>query len=148
MFASVTELWPFFVYADGKSWVNTPTDMKASEPKQMKTGGAKRRYFDEQFKREAVALLESGRKTKQLACELGISHWNLRDWKDRYGAGAAVAGLPARSAVQARAGAASPVAMAVELADLRRELEATRRQRDILKKALAIVGQESFSATH
>ena len=42
---------------------------------------------------------------------------------------------------------ASAVAAAVELADLRRELEATRRQRDILKKALAIVAQEDASAT-
>ena len=41
----------------------------------------------------------------------------------------------------------SAVAAAVELADLRRELEATRRQRDILKKALAIVAQEDASAT-
>jgi transposase len=82
-----------------------------------------------------------------LARELGISHWNLRDWKARYGTGAAAAGRPARSAVQARGGEASPVAMAAEMIDLRRELEAVRRQRDILKKALAIVGQENSSAT-
>ena len=121
--------------------------MKTKEEKQKSLGGAKRRQYEESFKREAVALLESGRRIKQLARELGISHWNLRDWRDRYGAGAAVAGLPARSAVQARGGEVSPIAMAVELADLRRKLEITSRQRDILKKALSIVGQESFSAT-
>jgi len=71
----------------------------------------------------------------------------LREWKARYGTGAAAAGLPARSAVQVRGGEASPVAMAAEMADLRRELEAVRRQRDILKKALAIVGQENSNAT-
>jgi transposase len=48
----------------------------------------KKRTYDEQFKRDAVALLEGGRKAAQLARELGISHWNLRDWKDRYGTGA------------------------------------------------------------
>ena len=111
------------------------------------SGAGKRRHYDEAFKREAVALLASGRKVKQLAAELGISHWTLRDWRERYGAESAVAGLPARSAGQTGAGAASPIAMAVQLADLRRELEATRRQRDILKKALAIVGQEPSSAT-
>lgn len=46
-----------------------------------------KRSFDERFKRDAVALLESGRKAAQLARELGISHWNLRDWKARYGTG-------------------------------------------------------------
>jgi transposase len=111
------------------------------------SGAGKRRHYDEAFKREAVALLASGRKVKQLAAELGISHWTLRDWRERYGAESAVAGLPARSAGQAGAGAASTIAMAVQLADLRRELEATRRQRDILKKALAIVGQDPANAT-
>ena len=121
--------------------------MKVSEqPNQ--TGGAKRRRYDEEFKREVVALiLQGGRSINELARELGVSHWNLRDWKARYGTAAAAAGLPARRAVQARGGEASPVAMAAEMADLRRELEAVRRQRDILKKALAIVGQENSGAT-
>jgi transposase-like protein len=121
--------------------------MKASK-QPSNNGGAKRRRYDEEFKREVVALiLQGGRSINVLARELGISHWNLRDWKARYGTGAAAAGLPARSAVQARGGGASPVAMAAEMVDLRRELEAVRRQRDILKKALAIVGQENLSAT-
>ncbi|MDZ4290248.1 MAG: transposase [Prosthecobacter sp.] len=110
-------------------------------------GAGRRRHHDEEFKREAVALLGSGRKIKQLATELGVSHWTLRDWRERYGAGAATAGLPARSAGQGSAGAASTIALSVQLADLRRELEVTRRQRDILKKALAIVGQDPSSAT-
>lgn len=57
----------------------------------------------------------------------GISHWNLRDWKERYGS--------------------SAVAAAVEIAALRRELDATRRQNDILKKALAIVAQQDGTDT-
>ncbi|MFO1440077.1 MAG: transposase [Verrucomicrobiaceae bacterium] len=39
----------------------------------MNTNGTKKRTFDEQFKRDAVALLEGGRKAAQLARELGIS---------------------------------------------------------------------------
>lgn len=111
------------------------------------TGKAKRQHHDEEFKREAVALLSAGRKVKQLADELGVSHWTLRDWRERYGAGAAAAGLTARSAGQASQGAASAIALSVQVADLRRELEVTRRQRDILKKALAIVGQEPSNAS-
>ena len=97
--------------------------MNTTTQQQPARSRTKRRYYEEQFKRDAVALLEGGRGATQLARELGVSQWNLRDWKEHYGT-------------------ASPVALAVELADLRRELDATIRQRDILKKALAIVAQE------
>ena len=41
-----------------------------------------RRTFDEAFKRDAVALLLNGGKSaKQLAQDLGVSTWNLRDWR-------------------------------------------------------------------
>ena len=49
----------------------------------------KRRRYDEQFKRDAVALLEAGRGATQLARELGVSQWNLRDWKVIFGTGGA-----------------------------------------------------------
>lgn len=113
----------------------------------MNTTGTKKRTYDEQFKRDAVALLEGGRKAAQLARELGISHWNLRDWKERYGTGAAAVSQPARSAGLANAGGSSAVAAAVEIASLRRELDSIRAQNDILKKALAIVAQQEASAT-
>jgi transposase-like protein len=107
-----------------------------------------KRTFDEQFKRDAVALLESGRKAAQLARELGISPWNLRDWKALYGTGVAVASQPeARSARLASVGGPGTVAAAVEIASLRRELDAIHRQNDILKKALAIVAQQEGSDT-
>lgn len=99
---------------------------------------AKRRHYDEQFKRDAVALLEGGRGATQLARELGVSQWNLRDWKERYGAD-----RPAGT----HAAATGPVALAVQVADLRRELAAVTGQRDLLKKALAIVAQEPRHAT-
>ena len=42
---------------------------------------SKRRTFDEAFKRDAVALLSKGdQPIKQLAQNLGVSQWNLRDW--------------------------------------------------------------------
>jgi transposase len=102
--------------------------------------------YDEQFKRDAVALLEGGRKASQLARELGISHWNLRDWKRLYGSGGTAESQPARSVRLANAGGPGAVATAVEIASLRRELDAIRSQNDILKKALAIVAQHDGNA--
>jgi len=87
----------------------------------------KRRTFDETFKRDAVALLNKGDKhIKQLAQELGVTHWNLRDWKKRYGAPA-----PVRSSEAAE----------TEVRALRREVERLRTQCDILKKTLGILAE-------
>ena len=108
-----------------------------------------KRSYDEQFKRDAVALLEGGRKAAQLARDLGVSTWNLRDWKKRYGTEAAEASQPqARSAALASAGGPGAVATAVEFAAMQRELAALRRQNDILKKALAIVAQQEADASN
>ena len=85
----------------------------------------KRRTFDEAFKREAVGLLLKGDKPmKALATDLGVSHWNLRDWKKHYGPP-----TPVRSSE----------ALEIELRALRRENERLRTQRDILKKTLGIL---------
>ena len=108
-----------------------------------------RRSYDEQFKRDAVALLEGGRKAAQLARDLGVSTWNLRDWKKLYGTGAAAAShTQARSAAVASAGGPGAVAAAVELAAMQREVASLRRQNDILKKALAIVAQQEPHASN
>jgi len=94
---------------------------------------SKRRNFDEAFKRDAVALLCQGdQPIKQLAQELGVSHWNLRDWKKRYGPPA-----PIRSSE----------VVATELRALRRENERLRAQCDILKKTLGILVEPSPNAS-
>ena len=98
----------------------------------MKTTAKKKRSFDEQYKRDAVALLEGGRKVAQLARDLNISHWNLRDWKKRYGPPA-----PIRSSE----------VVATELRALRRENERLRAQCDILKKTLGILVEPSPNAS-
>ena len=64
----------------------------------------KRRRYDEQFKRDALALLEGGRGTTQLARELGVSQWNLRDWKLLFGTGGAAASRQVRSVRQGARG--------------------------------------------
>jgi transposase len=95
--------------------------------------GRKRRAYDETFKRDAVALmLKGGRTVKQLAEDLGVSHWNLRDWRRLYGPAA-----PVRTVEE----------MEAELRALRRENESLRGQRDIQKETLGILVEPPSSGT-
>lgn len=85
---------------------------------------AKRRY-DEPFRRTAVALVEStGRPLAESATELGVSHWNLRDWIKLYGRGPS-------------AKPAAPQELEREITRLRRANESLRAHRDVLKKPWA-----------
>lgn len=95
--------------------------------------------YDEDFRRKAVDLLISGaRPLKEVARDLGISANSLRQWRDR--------ALGARAGTARPAGSAAPVPAAVdaaaEIRRLQREVEHLRRQRDILKKAMSILGEE------
>lgn len=103
--------------------------------------------FSREFQQEAVRILEAGRNRAQLSRELGVSTWSLTRWKKLFGEGGAGVGSVGRSPKGANGGDASAVQLASELAGVRAELYAVTRQRDILKKALAIVGQEPPSGT-
>ncbi|AMB44401.1 hypothetical protein Y590_05790 [Methylobacterium sp. AMS5] len=94
--------------------------------------------FTPEFKREAVALLESsGRPQTQIAAELGIQPSMLRQWRSALMGGSP----PPRAERSPGAAPASPVAspsdQAAEIARLRRELDRTRMERDVLKKRSA-----------
>jgi transposase len=96
------------------------------------------RRFDEEFRRDAVRMLESRLRTaEQLAGELGVSVWSLKRWAKLYAQDSAAGGPPVADAAT----------LLLENARLRRELETVSRQRDILKKALGILGQEPPNAT-
>ena len=103
-----------------------------------------RREFTPEFKREAVALLESsGRPTMQIATELGISPSMLRNWR-ALAHGAAPRSRAAPTPLPA--GSASPADQAAEIARLRRELDRTRMERDVLKNRRGLgppVGSET-----
>ena len=77
----------------------------------------------------------------QIAAELGIQPSMLRQWRTtQNGASpgprlAGSAGAPPASPV------ASPSDQAAEIARLRRELERTRMERDVLKKAIGIFAE-------
>ena len=86
--------------------------------------------YDASFRQQAVEmLLTSGKTQRQVARDLGISTDTLRDWKQQQ------EHKPEAGMV------ASPVApenLERENQRLRRELAYVQRQREILKKALAI----------
>ena len=101
-----------------------------------------RRTFTDEFKREAVALLESsGRPLMQIAAELGIQPSMLRSGR------AATHGTVPRTQAGAAASALaiprvpSLAEQAAEIARLKRELDRTRQEREVLKKAIAIFSE-------
>lgn len=97
----------------------------------------RRTRFDETFKRNVVEIAEQGTLTiVQIAEEYGVSERNIYTWKKQYGRPASQGTTPGTEGD-----------LAAENARLHRELEAMTRQRDILKKACAILGQEQGNAS-
>ena len=97
-----------------------------------------RREFAPEFKREAVALLESsGRPLMQIATELGIQPSMLRNWRKGIRGGSPRSGVATLNASLMP----SPADQAGEIARLKRELDRTRMERDVLKKAIGIFAE-------
>jgi transposase len=87
-------------------------------------GKKKRPTYNPDFKTEAVALVvKQGYSVEKAATNLGISESALRKWLHK----AQALGLDPK--------ASEPLEK--ELRELKRELERTRQERDILKKAMA-----------
>ncbi len=89
-------------------------------------GGSARRLFTQEFKDEAVQMLLDGHAARSVVERLGLSGPNvLYRWK---------------SAQLRRSG---PVASSLEarVRELELELRRVERERDVLKKALAIFGR-------
>jgi transposase-like protein len=95
-----------------------------------------RKTFSKEFKLEAVRLIEEGKKpAAELARELGIRRNQLYKWKekiDKHG-GSAFPGSGRRCARGTEA---------EEIIQLRRELEKTKEENEILKKAAAFFARE------
>ena len=97
-----------------------PVDRKPAEPL------VKRRKFTEEFKREAVQMLLDGHSASSVAERLGLTNANaLYRWKAE------------------QLNQTGPVATSLEarVRELESELHRVERERDILKKALAIFGR-------
>jgi len=87
------------------------------------------RRYDKQFKADAVELVKSGRPVVEVARDIGVSTWSLRYWLKRAEQG---------DLSESRK-LAGETPEQRELRRLKQENDYLRRQRDILKKALAIV---------
>jgi len=95
-------------------------------------------HYDAEFKQEAVRLLlTSGKTATQLSRELGVSSWRLGRWKQDE--------LKAIGEIEVAGEVRSAASVEQENRQLRRELEAMRRQRDLLKKTIAICSEGELS---
>ena len=95
--------------------------------------------YDDEFRWDAVDLyVNSSKSMTEIATELGISTGTLREWRRKI-LGGSGGGAGAEGGGTAGADAGDLVE---ENRRLRREVEHLRRQRDILKKAAAILGED------
>jgi len=94
--------------------------------KKQRTGKSPRRAYTEEFKEEAVQMLLDGHTAKSIVDRLGLSGTNLLyRWKSQQ----LQQSGPVASSLEAR------------VRELEVELRRVERERDILKKALAIFGR-------
>ena len=97
-------------------------------PTKPKRKARTRRSYSEEFKQEAVQLLLDGHSAPSVADRLGLSGPNvLHAWK---------------KAILHRAGPAAQT-LGSRVAQLEDELRRVERERDILKKALAILSRNA-----
>jgi len=95
--------------------------------------GKYQKYSDE-FKKEAVRLLESTGKAKTtIEKELGITHGLLGRWQKRFQINEETDELELSDVEQLK----------VEVRRLKREAEILRQERDILKKTVSIFSQDA-----
>ena len=93
------------------------------------------RRYEEEFKRQAVELLiHSGKSQRQVAKELGVSEYSLTLWKKAY--------LGQQGPAEINGEMKSPEEMARVIRQQHKEIEYLKRQREILKKAMSILGEE------
>jgi len=92
--------------------------------------------YDEEFRRRAVEMLiHSGKTQTQVARELGVSNFSLNRWKKM------AQGEMKSEVVDGKE--LTPKEAFEEIRRLNRENGYLRRQREILKKAMSILGEES-----
>jgi len=94
--------------------------------------------YEEEFKRQAVELvIHSGKTQAQIARELGVSEYSLTLWKREYLGYVRPGQLDGKQM--------SPEEMLEKIRQQQSEIEYLKRQREILKKAMSILGEEPHS---
>ena len=87
------------------------------------------KVYTREFKEEAVRLAQtSGKPITHIARELGISDASIHQWRKEL----------AKHSAEAFPGSGHQTALEEENRRLKRELERTRQERDILKKTVSI----------
>lgn len=90
-------------------------------------------YHSKEFRKEAVRLvIQSGRKIKQIAEELGVNVWTLKGWVKQFD-------KEERAELIAQGFKMSPEE---ENRILKKELADITEERDILKKAIAVFSKK------
>jgi transposase len=87
--------------------------------------------YPEQFRREAVELVRSGRAISDVAESLGVSQQSLRNWVKRV------------AIDQRERDDGLTTAEREELRELRRRVRRVEQERDILKRATALFARET-----
>jgi len=109
--------------------------------------GARSHSYTDSFRADAAALVRRGdRSLRQVAHDLGVNHWTLRDWVRRYD----MANRKQKSKKNAPKPPPAREPVDEELKRLKRENARLERQvaqlemdREILKKAAAFFAKES-----
>lgn len=87
------------------------------------TGNEKRRKYDDEFKQQALKMIDHGQSVRSVAEMLGVAENLLHKWK--------AARNQNRSQLES------------EVAELKARLKLVEQERDILKKALSIFSPQS-----
>jgi transposase len=96
------------------------------------------RRYGKEFKRQAVEMvIHSGKTQRQVARELDVSEYSLNLWKKSY--------LGQQKPAEIEGQTKSPEETARLIRQLQKENESLKRQREILKKAMSILGEEPNS---
>ena len=95
----------------------------------------KKRNYDSVFQRNAAEMVILGGKTMaEVARDLGVNKSTLKNWKNKR--------LNEMGEVKVNGQVRSATDLESDNRQLRKELEYVKRQRDILKKAMSILGEE------
>lgn len=114
--------------------------MKPTRPN-IRRGGT----YPPEFREEAVRYwLSSGQTLAAVVADLGLTPETLRSWRKQLESDGSSSGSPNESPTGARHPhtPSQELSLAREIGQLKRELEAMTRQRDILKKAISIFSHD------
>jgi transposase-like protein len=113
----------------------TDTGNQEKEKKDPISEKKQQRLYSEEFKRHAVEMvIHSGKTLAQVARELGCSDMSLGTWKRAY--------LKQMAPAQIEGRQQSAEEMVATIRAQQKEIEYLKRQREILKKAMSILGEE------